>query len=55
MRLDGRMRNGMALLELKAVSKHFGAIEALAGVNLHLEPGEIVGLNARSDPAKLAK
>ena len=34
----------MALLELKAVSKHFGAIEALAGVDFHLHPGEIVGL-----------
>src|SRR5215470_15168520 len=34
----------MALLELKAVSKHFGAIEALAGVDFSLERGEIVGL-----------
>src|SRR5215471_15751199 len=34
----------MALLELKAVSKHFGAIEALAGVDFSLEPGQIVGL-----------
>ena len=34
----------MALLELKAVSKHFGAIEALAGVDFFLEPGQIVGL-----------
>jgi len=34
----------MALLELNGVSKHFGAIEALAGVDFHLEPGEIVGL-----------
>ena len=34
----------MALLELKNVSKHFGAIEALAGIDLTIEPGEIVGL-----------
>jgi len=34
----------MALLELNGVSKHFGAIEALAGVDFHLDPGEIVGL-----------
>ena len=34
----------MALLELNAVSKHFGAIEAMAGVDFHLDPGEIVGL-----------
>jgi len=34
----------MALLELKSIAKHFGAIEALGGVDLLLEPGEIVGL-----------
>jgi simple sugar transport system ATP-binding protein len=34
----------MALLELKAVSKHFGAIEALAGIDFHLDAGQIVGL-----------
>jgi len=34
----------MALLEMKAVSKHFGAIEALAGIDFHMEAGEIVGL-----------
>jgi len=32
------------VLELKAISKHFGAIEALAGVDLALEPGQVVGL-----------
>src|SRR5262245_64058447 len=32
------------VLELKGISKHFGAIEALAGVDFTLEPGEIVGL-----------
>jgi simple sugar transport system ATP-binding protein len=34
----------MALLELKNIAKHFGAIEALAGVDLVVNPGEIVGL-----------
>jgi simple sugar transport system ATP-binding protein len=34
----------VALLELKGISKHFGAIEALAGVDFSLERGEIVGL-----------
>ena len=34
----------MALLELKNVSKHFGAIHALNDVSLSLEPGRIVGL-----------
>src|SRR3954451_6240549 len=34
----------MPLLELRGVSKHFGAIEALSGVNLAIEPGEVVGL-----------
>jgi len=34
----------MALLELKAISKHFGAIQALCEVSLALEPGQVVGL-----------
>src|SRR6266704_3335380 len=36
--------SGMALLELKDVSKHFGAIHALNDVSLSLEPGQVVGL-----------
>ncbi|HEX2886197.1 ATP-binding cassette domain-containing protein [Vineibacter terrae] len=34
----------MAVLELKTISKHFGAIEALSHVDFALERGEIVGL-----------
>jgi simple sugar transport system ATP-binding protein len=34
----------VAVLELKAISKHFGAIEALSQVDLALDCGEIVGL-----------
>jgi simple sugar transport system ATP-binding protein len=34
----------MALLELRGIAKHFGAIEALNGVDLDLEPGEVLGL-----------
>ncbi len=34
----------MPLLELRSITKHFGAIEALGGIDLMLEPGEIVGL-----------
>jgi simple sugar transport system ATP-binding protein len=34
----------MALLELKAISKHFGAIQALGEVSLALEAGQVVGL-----------
>jgi D-xylose transport system ATP-binding protein len=34
----------MALLELQGVAKHFGAIEALKGVDLTIEPGDVVGL-----------
>jgi len=34
----------MALLELRGIAKHFGAIEALKGVDLTLEPGEVLGL-----------
>jgi len=34
----------MALLELRSISKHFGAIQALGEVSLALEPGEVIGL-----------
>jgi simple sugar transport system ATP-binding protein len=34
----------LALLELRSVAKHFGAIEALKGVDLTVEPGEVIGL-----------
>jgi len=34
----------MAVLELSAVSKHFGAIQALMDVSLALHEGEVVGL-----------
>lgn len=34
----------MALLEVRDVSKHFGAIHALNGVSFTVEPGEVVGL-----------
>ena len=34
----------MALLELQGIAKHFGAIEALKGVDLELERGEVLGL-----------
>jgi len=34
----------MAILELTAVSKHFGAIQALINVSLALNPGEVIGL-----------
>ena len=39
-----KVNAGMALLELKNVSKHFGAIHALNDVSLALEAGEVVGL-----------
>jgi simple sugar transport system ATP-binding protein len=34
----------LALLELRGVAKHFGAIEALKGIDLVVERGETVGL-----------
>mgnify|MGYP005842004953 CR=1 FL=1 len=34
----------MSLLEVSGISKHFGAIEALQGIDLTLEPGEAIGL-----------
>jgi simple sugar transport system ATP-binding protein len=43
---DGDWAKGgsVAVLELKGVSKHFGAIEAVSNVDFSLEPGEVVGL-----------
>jgi simple sugar transport system ATP-binding protein len=34
----------MALLELQGIAKHFGAIEALKGIDLSMQAGEVVGL-----------
>lgn len=34
----------MALLEIRGLSKNFGAIQALRGIDLNLEAGEILGL-----------
>lgn len=34
----------MAVLELTGIAKHFGAIEALRGVDLRLESGQVLGL-----------
>jgi len=34
----------MSALRLDDISKHFGAIHALSGVSLSIEPGEVVGL-----------
>ncbi len=34
----------MAVLELEGIAKHFGAIEALRGVDLTLHAGEVLGL-----------
>ena len=33
-----------AVLSLSGISKHFGAIQALQGVDLELERGEVLGL-----------
>jgi len=34
----------MPLLEVSSVAKNFGAIQAVAGMNFSVEPGEVVGL-----------
>lgn len=39
--MGGRMT---AVVELKAARKRYGAVEALKGVNLLIQPGEVVGL-----------
>jgi simple sugar transport system ATP-binding protein len=36
--------DALPVLELKGISKHFGAIQALTGVDMSLEPGEALGL-----------
>jgi simple sugar transport system ATP-binding protein len=43
--IDRALTGGsMALLELSGIAKHFGAIEALKGIDLSVEAGEVVGL-----------
>src|SRR5215211_8635420 len=43
--MDRALTGGtMALLELRGIAKHFGAIEALKGVDLSVAAGEVVGL-----------
>ena len=32
------------IIELKNITKSFGTVYALGGVNLHVDPGEVVGL-----------
>lgn len=39
-----KAKAGMALLELRNISKHFGAVHALNDVSLSLDPGQVVGL-----------
>ena len=34
----------MAILEVHQLSKRFGGLEALSGVDLTVEPGEIIGV-----------
>ncbi|MCY3297242.1 ATP-binding cassette domain-containing protein, partial [Acinetobacter pittii] len=34
----------MSLLEVKNVTKRFGAVEVLGGVSFSLEPGTVLGL-----------
>jgi len=41
----------MPLLELKSVSSAYGSVEALRGVSLHVERGEIVTLLGAPFPA----
>ena len=36
--------NGTPLLEMRGVSKRFGAVQALAGVDIDVRAGEVVAL-----------
>ena len=40
----GEARRRLSVLELRHISKHFGAIEAVRDVSIVLEPGEVIGL-----------
>ena len=42
----------MSILECKALTKSYGAREALKSVDLTIEPGHIVGLLGRTAAAK---
>ena len=42
----------MSVLELKYVSKHFGAIEAVKDVSFALQAGEVVGLKGDKGAGK---
>jgi simple sugar transport system ATP-binding protein len=42
--MPGRRPKTLPILELNNISKHFGAIQAVSDVSLHIEPGEVVGL-----------
>jgi branched-chain amino acid transport system ATP-binding protein len=38
------MSSGTPLLELRNVAKHFGGLYALSGLDMHVDPGEIVSV-----------
>src|ERR1700675_3519231 len=42
--IEAQPGGSMAFLELNGIAKHFGAIEALKGIDMALEGGEVVGL-----------
>lgn len=42
--MDHEMPNAQKLLTVRSLSKSFGPVEALSGVNFDLEPGEVLGV-----------
>ena len=44
MATGGEAAGRLAVLELRHISKHFGAIEAVKDVSFTLQPGEVIGL-----------
>lgn len=42
----------MSLIRLEQVHKHFGNVQALRGISLNLEPGEVLGLFGHNGAGK---
>lgn len=46
------MRTATPAVELQQVTKNYGSVQALKGISLTVEPGEVVALLGPNEPAK---